>query len=259
MSVEEDGTFRAGMTAFKEKKYEEAVVQFSTVIQDHSIIHKAFNALGVVYSKQGKPSEAEACFHKALLLDPGNATYERNLGKINKNTNNLKKPSPIIPSGRRPIKSYRKQNFTVMIVVTLVACILLVLLGTQFIYQYQPDMDQIFGGNFESGLMAPWLNVKHEEIRVFPTPTIKVEDKKIEIRFDKNQDLSDINKIETVISLTKDNQNQHVILPSIISPQNNLYYAIDDPYSGKEKHLVMTVYYPEEVSVTIADITLPPR
>lgn len=259
MPDEEDGSFRAGMTAFREKQYEEAIVHFTRAVHEHPVIHKSFNALGVTYSKLGNSREAEACFKKALFIDPDNQTYEKNLGKISHTIvthDNQEKPE----KPKRAIqKPYRKRNIQVMVGVTLVVIILITLLSMQAGIDLQPWSGTFMKGSLQEGLLTPWMRSMQEDIRIFPIATIEVENKRIEFYFDRDQDLSTIERVEAVISITKDGLVQQRIVPTITRPGNNLYYAIDDPYPGKQKHLVMTVYYQDGVSGIIADKTLPPR
>lgn len=258
MPDKEDVPFKSGMTAFKEKQYEEAAAHFSKEIQDHAAMHKSFNALGVTYSKVGKIKEAKACFLKAHALDPKNETYKRNLKKISDKIPPKKKTSSIHP----PLKvkrSQRKSNVLIMLGVTLIVSILIMLMGMQFISEFQPQMGTILGGTFDEGLLTPWMKSEEPEIHILPVVTVKVEDKRIEFMFNRDQDLSLTDRVETIISTTKGNDELQATFPPVINPQNNVYYAIDDPFSGKAKQLVMTMYYKDGAYGVVADLNLPPR
>ncbi|WP_319580664.1 tetratricopeptide repeat protein [uncultured Methanospirillum sp.] len=258
MPDKEDQTFRSGMSAFKEKQYDEAAVQFTKAIQDHAVMHKSFNALGVTYSKIGKIKEAKACFLKAHALDPTNETYKRNLKKISGKISQPNKP-PVPPPAQKTGRSLRKSNVLIMLGVTLVVSILIMLLGVQFISQFQPQVGTILGGTFDEGLLTPWMKSQEPEIHILPVVTVKVEDKRIEFMFNRDQDLSTVDQVETVISTTKGTDDQQATFPPVTSPQNNVYYAIDDPFIGKAKHLVMTMYYQDGAYGVVADLNLPPR
>jgi len=258
MPDKEDQTFRSGMSAFKEKQYDEAAAQFTKAIEDHAVMHKSFNALGVTYSKVGKIKEAKTCFLKAHALDPTNETYKRNLKKI---SGKISKPNtpPVPPPTQKAKRSLRRSNVLIMLGVTLVVSILIMLLGLQFISQFQPQVGTILGGTFDEGLLTPWMRSQEPEIHVLPVVTVKVEDKRIEFMFNRDQDLSTVERVETVISTTKGTDDQQATFPPVISPQNNVYYAIDDPFIGKAKHLVMTMYYQDGAYGVVADLNLPPR
>ncbi len=249
------------MSAFKEKQYDEAAAQFTKAIQDHAVMHKSFNALGVTYSKVGKIKEAKACFLKAHALDPTNETYKRNLKKISEKIPAPRK-SPVPPVTSTPQKtrrSIRKSNVLIMLGVTLVVSILIMVLGLQFISQFQPQVGTILGGTFDEGLLTPWMKSQEPEIHILPVVTVKVEDKRIEFMFNRDQDLSTVDRVETVISTSKGTDDQQATFPPVTNPQNNVYYAIDDPFIGKAKHLVMTMYYQDGAYGVVADLNLPPR
>lgn len=256
MPDEEDGSFKSGMTAFREKRYEEAIVHFTRVIHEHTVVHKSFNALGVTYSKLGNVSEAETCFKKALSIDPGNSTYKKNLGKISQTPGtpeNPEKPEVKIP------KPHFRWNAPIRIGVTLIAIVLITILSMQLVMVLQPQMGTFMKGTLEEGLLTPWMRSLQEDVRTYPEATVQVYNKRIEFKFDRDQDLSKISSVQAVLSITKDDQVQQFSFPPISNPQNNLYYAIDDPFLGKEKHFVMTGYFQDGVSGVIADMTLPPR
>lgn len=248
--------FRSGMSAFKEKQYDEAVAHFTKAIQDHAVMHKSFNALGVTYFKLGKTREAKACFKKAHALDPTNETYKKNLKKVTEKTP-VKRNLKVLPQKTR--MHPRRANIIIMLGVTLIALIFITLLGMQFIYQFQPQMDTLLSGSFDEGLLTPWMKSQEGEVHILPVVMVKVEDKRIEFMFNKDQDLSSVDRVEAVVSTNKGKDDQQATFPPVITPQNNIYYAIDDPFFGKEKRLIMTIYYQDGASGTIADLTLSPR
>jgi tetratricopeptide (TPR) repeat protein len=256
MPDEEELPFRSGMSAFKDKQYDEAAAHFSKAIQDHAVMHKSFNALGVTYSKIGKVKEAKACFLKAYALDPTNETYKRNLKKICEKIPEKNKPKVV---AQKPRSSLRRSNILIMLSVTLLISILILILGFQFISEVQPQFGIMLSGTLEEGLLVPWMHSEEPEIHILPLVTVKVEDKRIEFIFNKDQDLSSVDKVETVISTSKGKDDSQVTFPPVTNPQNNVYYAIDDPFAGKEKHLVMTMYYQDGAYGVIANIILPPR
>ncbi|PKL60771.1 MAG: hypothetical protein CVV33_00970 [Methanomicrobiales archaeon HGW-Methanomicrobiales-4] len=256
MSDEGNGSFRLGMAAFREKRYEESIDFFTQAIHEHSVIHKSFNALGVTYSKLGNIREAETCFKKALIFDPDNQTYEKNLEKISHTIFITEKPEKTVRKTRKP---HLKGNTLIMLGVTLVAVVLITLLSLILVVDLQPRMGTFMEGTLQEGLLTPWMRSLQEDVRIFPEATVQIDNKRIEFFFNRDQDLSKIAKVEAVLSPVKGTQNQQYLFPAITNPRNNLYYAIDDPYIGKEKHFVLTVYYQDDVSGVITDITLPPR
>lgn len=55
-----------------------ACEQFHQAVEQDENNHKAWNALGICLSKSDEYEDADTCFENALMLDPGNSTYERN-------------------------------------------------------------------------------------------------------------------------------------------------------------------------------------
>ncbi len=77
--------FQKGLAAYKEGNLDEAtrlLQECVTAEQDH---HKAWNALGVVFSTAHNYPDAETCFQNAATLDPGNDRYKKNLETNRKN------------------------------------------------------------------------------------------------------------------------------------------------------------------------------
>jgi hypothetical protein len=74
--------FSQGLSYFKSGKYEEALDIFQELTEKDDSNHKAWNALGVTLAKMGEHDSARICFHNALVYDPDNATYKKNLEKL---------------------------------------------------------------------------------------------------------------------------------------------------------------------------------
>ncbi len=70
--------FRQGVAQFKSGNYQEASTFFLRIIDQDEENHKAWNSLGVVYTKIGRYVEADECYEKALTLAPNTAPYQRN-------------------------------------------------------------------------------------------------------------------------------------------------------------------------------------
>ncbi len=69
------------MRLFRSGDVSGACEQFHQAVEQDENNHKAWNALGICLSKTGEHEDADTCFENALMLDPGNATYERNREK----------------------------------------------------------------------------------------------------------------------------------------------------------------------------------
>jgi hypothetical protein len=88
--------FQAGLIEFRNGNYELAGALFQEVLEIDDQNHKAWNALGIVCSKLDKKGDAATCFENALMIEPGNITYQKNFDK----TVSLSKKQVII----KPIK-----------------------------------------------------------------------------------------------------------------------------------------------------------
>lgn len=251
MSDSERCSFTSGMIAFREKRYDEAITLFTQAIREKSDIHKAFNALGVSYFRVGNEIEAEANFAKALLLDPHNSVYERNMSKIQSRISSQHYRSPIVQS---PGTGTRR--FLFMIGIVLIALTALFFLLMFSLFHLQTGVWLSDGPVDGTGLLQPFIGSLLQEEYVVPVASVSVENKKIDYFFDRHQDLSLIKRVEAVVSIPSGREEY---FPEVTIPQNNLYYGIDDPFSGKEKRLIVTGYFQDESPVVLADELLPPR
>jgi len=77
-----DDSFHKGLKAYRDGNYQEAIQLFRVAVSDNEGNHKAWNALGVTYSKTGNIEEAVTCYENALKYDPGNISYEQNRDQI---------------------------------------------------------------------------------------------------------------------------------------------------------------------------------
>jgi tetratricopeptide (TPR) repeat protein len=251
MPDEEDSSFKSGMMAFTDKSYHEAIDYFTRSIQEKSDIHKAFNALGVTYSKTGNLVEAEQCFQKALVLDPHNPTYEKNLGKIiRKKLETSKTASRVSPS---PRNSHTGLLVTAISLVAVTAVIFLLMFS---LVPLQSGESLSGEGTRESGIIQPLLQSLMGGESIPPEPLVMVQNKKIEYLFDRHQDLSQVQRIEASIAIP---DGTRVEFPVVTSPQKTLYYGIDDPFLGKEKEFVMTGYFQDGTSAVLIETVLDPR
>ena len=89
--------YQEGIKEFRIGNYERAGELFHEVLDHDDQNPKAWNALGITCSKIGKSEDALTCFENALMLEPGNVTYQNNYDKLwntsvnpgNRNSQNL--------------------------------------------------------------------------------------------------------------------------------------------------------------------------
>ena len=77
-----DDSFHKGLKAYRDGNYPEAVQLLKNAVNENEGNHKAWNALGVTFSKMGRIEEAVSCYENALKYDPGNISYEQNRDQI---------------------------------------------------------------------------------------------------------------------------------------------------------------------------------
>lgn len=102
--------FKDGMAYFKEGKLNQAIEAFDAEVKLDKNNHKAWNALGVTFSKNGRYSDAATCFENALICDPGNAVYKKNRDK---NTGKIGN-SLYLPISNNVISALTKRNLSSM-------------------------------------------------------------------------------------------------------------------------------------------------
>lgn len=93
-------SFETGLKLFRDGDFVGASREFQKAVEQDENNAKAWNALGICFSKLGEYENAGTCYDNALMLDPGNTTYEKNLDKNNQkipiitnNTQKIKKTS----------------------------------------------------------------------------------------------------------------------------------------------------------------------
>lgn len=253
MSDEEGSSFQSGISAFRDKNYDEAIIQFSQAIEEKLDVHKAFNALGVTYSKIGKKKEAELCFKKALLLDLHNPTYEKNLWKVSSNKN-LK---PDQDSSKQNLRSTKDDLKRLQIIGILLGIVISIAILFAFILiNFHSEVNLLQDNSQEGGLFLSFLHPLTYEERIYPVAEITLKDKQIEYMFDKQQDLSQITEIKAHAQVS---DGKEVILPSIKNPQQGVYYGYDDPFYGKGKRFILSGIYKDNKVIVLADMELDPR
>jgi beta-lactamase superfamily II metal-dependent hydrolase len=78
----DDNRFDEGISCIKAGKIDRAIEIFSDLVEKDERNHRAWNAYGVALSQTNQKDRAIHCFEHAILLDPGNKVYERNLSRI---------------------------------------------------------------------------------------------------------------------------------------------------------------------------------
>jgi len=103
-----DDSFHKGLKAYRDGRYQEAVQLLYSAVSDNEENHKAWNALGVTFSKMGRVEEAVNCYENALKYDPGNTSYEQNRDQIVQKAfsrlpkaPDLERPAPVMVNYRR--------------------------------------------------------------------------------------------------------------------------------------------------------------
>ncbi|MFH0967628.1 MAG: tetratricopeptide repeat protein [Methanobacteriota archaeon] len=103
-----DDSFHKGLKAYRDGRYEEAVSLLYSAVSDNEENHKAWNALGVTFSKMGRIEEAINCYENALKYDPGNMSYEQNRDQIVQKAfsrlpqvPDLERPAPVVINYQR--------------------------------------------------------------------------------------------------------------------------------------------------------------
>ncbi len=109
-------SYQSGMDAFKAGNYQEAADAFRECVESDEDNHKAWNSLGVVYTKTGHYEAADTCYENALSLSPGAAAYERNREKNKakmmepvEDVLNVEDDEPTTKPVKQPISSKRVQ------------------------------------------------------------------------------------------------------------------------------------------------------
>lgn len=82
LDMNEKSLYQEGIKEYRADNLEKAKDLFHEVIKYDDQFHKAWNALGIVNSKMGLIKDAVICFEHALMIDPGNLTYQKNFEKI---------------------------------------------------------------------------------------------------------------------------------------------------------------------------------
>lgn len=71
-----------GMAAFQAGNYAEAIQIFNKAVKEEPDNSRLYNAIGMCYAKLNKKENARAAFESALMIDPDNVTYQRNIERI---------------------------------------------------------------------------------------------------------------------------------------------------------------------------------
>ncbi len=91
-----EDSFHEGLKAYRDGRYQEAIQLLYDAVAENERNHKAWNALGVTFSKLGRFEEALNCYENALKYDPGNLSYEQNRDQIVKKAfSRIATPEPV--------------------------------------------------------------------------------------------------------------------------------------------------------------------
>jgi archaellin len=126
-SVGIDDTFHKGLKAYREGNYPDAIQLLKNAVAENEANHKAWNALGVTYSKIGRIEEAVSCYENALKYDPGNTSYEQNRDQIVKKAFSRLPSSPLSRGQGNAGVDYRRIFIPVILLVLVVSIALYVL------------------------------------------------------------------------------------------------------------------------------------
>lgn len=108
--------FKEGMKKYHEGEYNEAGVLFHQELERDDSNPKVWNALGICLSKTGQYEDAAICFENALIQDPGNETYEKNIRNNKKNSQkslNSVKPEKVSDSKKKIPDFFRQFIFII--------------------------------------------------------------------------------------------------------------------------------------------------
>ena len=251
MSLTKDNSFTSGMNAFRDKQYSEAIDYFFREIRENPDNHRAYNALGVTQTKTGDTIGAEICFQKALLLDPSNATYKKNLEKIRAVISPVNEPGVKPDRKKTDVRGSHHILTGAILFISIITGILFLFTGSIL----QTGTDFSWTGTTD-GLLDSLKNPLILEERIYPEATITVKDKKIVFRFDNDQDLSQITELHSTVRIEDGSEFD---LPVISTPQKGVYYGFDDPFYGKKKVFILTGQYKDKTDVNLFEKELGPR
>lgn len=149
-----EDSFHEGLKAYRDGRYQEAIQLLYEAVADNEKNHKAWNALGVTFSKLGRFEDALNCYENALKYDPGNLSYEQNKDQIVEKA--FRQITPTEPEPRVEIgTNYRKY------LIPSVMLIFVAVLGIYIIF-----VSSFFGGTHIASPSPP----------LTPVPTITVEE-----------------------------------------------------------------------------------
>ncbi len=74
--------YQFGYELERSRKYEEALQFYQQDIALEPTMPKAYFNMGDIYRSQGKTTEAIACYHKGLLLEPDNSRMQKKLEEV---------------------------------------------------------------------------------------------------------------------------------------------------------------------------------
>ncbi|MDA3921959.1 MAG: tetratricopeptide repeat protein [Salinisphaera sp.] len=77
-----EASFLKGLTLAQANKTHAAVLQFEKLTSDYPGLADAWNNLGVLYARVGRLDDARTALHKAIALNPQDASAQENMGDL---------------------------------------------------------------------------------------------------------------------------------------------------------------------------------
>lgn len=221
--------FEEGLFAFREGKYEDAGELFKQRINEDDQNPKVWNALGICLSKLGENDDAVVCFENALVLDPKNQTYSKNLEKQQKKNLKLNSQSEQI------ILKKEKNNRPIIHYFSFIGILVIILIVVTFLFFSQSESKPIQEIDLEiTPIVTPTIIATSI---LTPTPTtiiqtpIQVQDsKKLETSVPLDSAFNEIYIVSKSMADKKDYDERYYVRISDLSKSLSYYLKYADPY-----------------------------
>ncbi len=70
--------YKEAMALYQKGEFKSAAEKFHALVEENRMNHRAWNGYGICLTRLGEYQAAKDCYENALLLDPGNISYEKN-------------------------------------------------------------------------------------------------------------------------------------------------------------------------------------